>query len=50
MGWYHYDEPPIIDATNYDDIIRAIGDGRIDKIIQEHERYMKETNSVIWTL
>jgi hypothetical protein len=43
--WYHYDEPPIIDVTSYDDIIRAIDDGRLDKIIEEHIRYMKETKN-----
>jgi len=48
--WYHYDEPPIIDVTNYDDIIRAIEDGRLDRIIHEHTRYMKETGRKIWTL
>jgi len=48
--WYHYDEPPIIDVTSYDDIIRAIDDGRLDRIIDEHTRYMKETNCEIWNL
>jgi hypothetical protein len=50
MKWYHWNEPPIIDVTNYDDITRAIEDGRLDKIIQEHERYMKETHSEISAL
>ena len=48
--WYHYDEPPIIDVTSYDDIIRAIEDGRLDRIIDEHTRYMKETGREIWNL
>jgi len=48
--WYHYDEPPIIDVTSYDDIIRAIDDGRLDRIIDEHTRYMKETGCEIWNL
>ena len=48
--WYHYDEPPIIDVTNYNDIIRTIDDGRLDKIIDEHTRYMKETNREIWAI
>jgi hypothetical protein len=48
--WYHYDEPPIIDVTSYDDIIRAIDDGRLDRIIDEHTRYMKETDREIWAL
>jgi len=50
MKWYHYDEPPIIDVTDYDDIIRAIDDGRLDRIIDEHTRYMKETDREIWAL
>jgi len=48
--WYHYDEPPIIDVTNYDDITRAIEDGRLDRIMGEHTRYMKETGRKIWAL
>ena len=50
MKWYHYDEPAIIDVANYDDILNAIDDGRLDRIIDEHERYMKETNCEIWNL
>jgi hypothetical protein len=37
-------------VTSYDDIIRAIEDGRLDKIINEHMRYMKETDREIWAL
>jgi hypothetical protein len=48
--WYHYDEPPIIDVTDYDDIMRAIDDDRLDRIIDEHTRYMKETDREIWAL
>jgi len=47
---YHYDEPPIIDVTDYDDILHTIEDGRLDKIVDEHARYMKETNREIWNL
>jgi hypothetical protein len=50
MKWYHYNEPPIIDVTDYDDILRAIDDGRLDTIITEHLRYMKETHCEIWNL
>jgi hypothetical protein len=50
MRWYHWNEPPIIDVTSYDDIIRAIDDGRLDKIISDHLRYMKETERKIWNL
>ena len=48
MKWYHFKEPQIIDVTNYDDVIRALEDDRIDKIIDEHLRYMKETGAEIW--
>jgi hypothetical protein len=48
--WYHCDQPPIIDVASYDDIIRAIDDGRLDKIVDEHKRYMKETKCEIWNL
>jgi hypothetical protein len=50
MEWHHWNEPPIIDVTNYDDITRAIEDGRLDRIIEEHERYIKETKPEIWAL
>ena len=50
MKWYHFNEPPIIDVTNYDDIMEPIEDGRLDRIIDEHTRYMKETDREIWPL
>jgi len=40
--WYHYDEPGIIAGRIYDDIIKAIEDGRMKKIAEEHRRYEKE--------
>ncbi len=43
MKWYHYGEPSIVDVTSYDDIIKAIDDGRFTRIIEEHKKYMKET-------
>lgn len=48
--WYHYGEPAIIDVTNLDDICKALDDGRFDKIVAEHERYMKETGYDIWAI
>lgn len=45
MKWYHYDEPGIIDVTSYDDILRALEDGRLKRITKEYERYEKETES-----
>jgi len=48
--WYHTNEPPIIDVKSFDDIIKALNDGRIEKIILEHERYMKDTGAKAWNL
>jgi len=48
--WYHYGEPALIDVTSVDDIVKAMEDDRFDKIIEEHERYMKETGREIWAL
>ena len=46
--WYHIGEPSIIDVTDFDDIVKAAEDGRISKIIEEHERYDKEVTSKAW--
>lgn len=32
------------------DFIKAIEDGRLDKIMHEHARYIKETGREIWAL
>lgn len=50
IQWYdhNFDEPALIDMTSYDDIIKAIKDGRMDKIIEEHKKYMKETGREVW--
>lgn len=48
--WYHFDEPGIVDVTSFEDVLKAIGDGRLEKIIEEHERYMKETGREAWEL
>jgi len=50
MKWYHFDESSIIDGTDFEDLDRAIDDGRLDRIVQEHLRYMKETDREIWAL
>jgi hypothetical protein len=47
MKWYHYGEPGIIDVTSLDDIVKALDDGRFDKIVEEHERYMRENERKI---
>ena len=43
MKWYRYDESSIIDVTSYEDILKAIEDGRLEKIIKDHKKYMEET-------
>ena len=48
MKWYHYGEPEIINVTSLDDIVKAMEDGRFDKVVEEHERYMKETGRKIY--
>jgi len=48
--WYHYGEPSIIDVSNFEDICKALEDGRIDKIEAEHNRYMKETGCESWNI
>jgi hypothetical protein len=37
--WYHLGEPSIIDVTSRDDILKALEDGRMDKIVDEFRRY-----------
>ena len=46
--WTHYNEPGIIDVTSYGDIVKAINDGRFEKIVQEHKKYMEETGAEPW--
>jgi len=41
MKWYHYEEPDVIDVTSYEDILEAIDDGRLHKIIEEYKRYFE---------
>ena len=50
MKWYHFGEPSIIDVTSYDDIVKAFDDGRLEKIMEEHKQYMKETGYEPWAL
>ena len=42
LKWYHYGEPSILDVTNYEDILEAIEDGRMKRIIEERKKYEKE--------
>ena len=39
-----------IDVTSYDNVLQAIDDGRLDRIIEEHRRYMKANDCEIWAL
>ena len=42
LKWYHYGEPSIIDVTSYEDVLKAMEDGRLEKIIEERKRYEEE--------
>lgn len=50
LEWYHYDEPPIIAVTTFDDTTRAVTDGRLETIIREHTPYMEENDREIGAL
>lgn len=50
VRWYHYDEPGILDVTSYEDFLKAMDDVRLDRIIEEHRRYMDETGRGAWAL
>jgi hypothetical protein len=39
--WYHMGEPSLLDVTSRDDILKALEDGRMDKIADEFKRYQK---------
>jgi hypothetical protein len=45
MKWYHFDEASIIDVTSYDDVMKALDDGRLERIIAEHEKHTDETGN-----
>ena len=36
-------EPSIIDVTSIEDVLKAVDDGRLDRIIEEYKKYVKET-------
>lgn len=42
MKWYHYGEPSIIDVTSYEDVLKAVEDGRLERIIEERAKYEEE--------
>jgi hypothetical protein len=37
--WCPYDEPSFPDVTSYDDILKAIENGRMEKILEEYKKY-----------
>jgi hypothetical protein len=37
--WCPYDESGFPDVTSYDDIRKAIGNGRMEKILEEYKKY-----------
>jgi hypothetical protein len=55
-GEHDHGEPDCGDSQRDQDpakshyVTRAMEDGRLDKVIDEHTRYMKETNCEIWNL
>jgi len=53
IRWYdhhHKDEPAIIDVTSFEDIGEAIDDGRFQKIVEMHEKWMKERGAQEWQI
>lgn len=42
MKRYHYGEPGILDVTSYDDVLKAVEDGRLKRIMDEYKKYEKE--------
>jgi hypothetical protein len=47
MKCYHFNEPPIVEAKSLEDVLKAEEDGRLNRIVDEHERYMKETGRAL---
>lgn len=58
LTWYNYHhwefpegkETPLVDPADYDDVLKAIDDGRFEKVVEEHEAYMKKTKRPMWAL
>ncbi|MEM3549932.1 MAG: hypothetical protein QXV01_02445, partial [Candidatus Bathyarchaeia archaeon] len=42
LKWYHYGEPSIIDVTSYEDILKALENGRFKRILEEYKKYREE--------
>lgn len=41
--WYHYGEPGVIDVTDYEDVLKSIEDGRLEKVVKEREAFNEAT-------
>jgi hypothetical protein len=44
--WYHYNDSPLLDVTSYEDMIKALADGRIRKIYTEYLNYEKSRETL----
>jgi len=42
LKWHQHGESSILDVTYYEDILEAIEDGRMERIIEERKKYEKE--------
>jgi len=47
IHWYDCFEnkPSIIDVTSYEDVLKALGDGRWEKIEKEHKKYIRKLDA-----
>jgi hypothetical protein len=41
----HSDEPGIIDVTSYEDALKALEDGRMEKILEVYKKYHEGTKA-----
>ena len=39
LGWFHFGEEGFLDVTNREDILKAVQDGRFNRIVDERKRY-----------
>jgi len=47
LEWYHYGELGILDLVSFEDVLKAVGDGGLDKIIGEYGKYLKEARGTL---
>jgi hypothetical protein len=43
--WYHMGGPSLLDVTSRDDVLKAIEDGRMEKILKEYKKYKEEAEA-----